>query len=73
LSVGIISRLISYLFEKDKCKTLYFLFGLVLGTLLIPIKNLILEVKIFSFLLIFKILILFLIGFFIVYLINKIR
>ena len=28
-----ISRLISFLFNKDKCKTLYFLLGLVIGVL----------------------------------------
>lgn len=34
-----ISRIISYLFKKDKCKTLYLLLGLVLGALSIPIKR----------------------------------
>ena len=42
-----ISRLISYLFKKDRCKTLYFLLGLVLGTLGIPIIK-IYEVASFS-------------------------
>lgn len=32
-----ISRFISFIFEKDKCKTLYFLVGLVIGSLTIPI------------------------------------
>ncbi len=36
-----ISRLISYLFKKDKCKTIYVLLGLVLGALSIPIKQII--------------------------------
>lgn len=34
-----ISRIISFLFKKDKCKTLYFLLGLVIGALSIPIKR----------------------------------
>ena len=36
-----ISRLVSYLFRKDKCKTLYFLLGLVVGALSIPVKRII--------------------------------
>ena len=34
-----ISRIISWLFKKDKCKTLYFLLGLVIGAVSIPIKK----------------------------------
>ena len=34
-----ISRIISFLFKKDKCKTLYFLLGLVIGAVSIPIKK----------------------------------
>jgi len=34
-----ISRIISFLFKKDKCKTLYVLLGLVLGTLSVPLKK----------------------------------
>ena len=36
-----ISRLISFLFKKDKCKTLYFLLGLVVGSLGIPVRRII--------------------------------
>ncbi len=36
-----ISRIISFLFSKDKNKTLYFLLGLVLGALSMPIKDII--------------------------------
>lgn len=36
-----ISRIISFLFEKDKCKTIYFLLGLVIGALSIPIRRII--------------------------------
>jgi len=35
----VISRIISFLFKKDKCKTLYFLLGLVIGSLSVPIKR----------------------------------
>ncbi len=34
-----ISRIVSFLFKKYRCKTLYFLFGLVIGALGIPIKR----------------------------------
>ena len=36
-----ISRIISFLFKKDKCKTIYLLLGLVIGALSIPIKEII--------------------------------
>ncbi len=36
-----ISRIISFLFRKDKCKTIYVLLGLVIGALSIPIKQII--------------------------------
>lgn len=39
LGIFFISRLISFLFEKDKCKTLYFLLGLVIGALSIPFRK----------------------------------
>lgn len=39
--VMIISRIIRFFFEKDKPKTLYVLLGLVIGTLIIPITDLI--------------------------------
>ncbi|MFH1358944.1 MAG: DUF368 domain-containing protein [archaeon] len=35
----VISRVISFLFKKDRCKTLYFLLGLVIGALSIPVKR----------------------------------
>ena len=34
----LISRTVNYLFKKDKCKTLYTLIGLIIGTLIIPIN-----------------------------------
>jgi putative membrane protein len=39
LGMGLISRIISFIFKKDKCKTLYFLLGLVLGSLIVPLKE----------------------------------
>lgn len=34
-----ISRIIAFLFKRDKCKTLYVLLGLVIGALSIPVKK----------------------------------
>lgn len=39
LGMFFVSRIISFLFRKDKCKTLYVLLGLVLGSLIIPLKR----------------------------------
>lgn len=39
LGAFVISRIIMFLFEKDRCKTLYFLLGLVIGALSIPLKK----------------------------------
>ncbi|MCK5288389.1 MAG: DUF368 domain-containing protein [Candidatus Omnitrophica bacterium] len=41
LGAFFISRLIVFLFKKDKCKTLYVLLGLVIGSLSIPVKKVI--------------------------------
>jgi len=38
-----ISRIIDFLFKKDKCKTLYVLVGLVFGSLIIPLRKIYLE------------------------------
>lgn len=66
-----ISRFIEFLFKKDKCKTLYFLLGLVIGALIVPIEKIYL---ISSFNLInIGLLILFAgVGFVIVFIIEKI-
>jgi len=40
-----ISRIISFLFKKDRCKTLYVLLGLVIGALSIPVRNVLLNGK----------------------------
>ena len=45
----IISRIITYLFEKDKAKTLYFLLGLVIGSLSVPLLRIFNSVQTFSF------------------------
>ncbi len=39
LGAFFISRLISFLFKANKCRTLYFLLGLVVGSLAIPLKE----------------------------------
>ncbi len=39
LGAFVISRIISFLFRKDRCKTLYVLLGLVIGSLSIPAKR----------------------------------
>jgi putative membrane protein len=36
-----ISRLVSFLFSKDRCRTLYVLWGLVIGTLAIPLRRIV--------------------------------
>jgi len=36
-----ISRIISFLFKKNKCRTLYTLLGLVIGALATPVKKII--------------------------------
>lgn len=66
-----ISRLIDYLFKIDKSKTLYFLLGLVVGALAVPIQKIFI---INSFNLINNLLILFFIilGFTIVFIVEKI-
>ena len=39
IGVFVISRVVFFLFKKDKCKTLYFLLGLVIGSLLLPLRQ----------------------------------
>ena len=60
-----ISRIVSFLFRKDKCKTLYFLLGLVIGALSIPLKVIYVGGD-FHILKIIGMLILFVLGFIIV-------
>ena len=43
LGMFTISRAVSFLFRKDRCKTLYVLLGLVVGALSIPIRNIFLN------------------------------
>jgi putative membrane protein len=68
-----ISRLISYLFKKDRCKTLYFLLGLVLGSLSIPIKKIFQSDFSWTLPTTSAALILFILGFIIVVIINKLK
>jgi len=60
-----ISRIISFLFKKNKAKVLYLLLGLVLGALSIPIKK-VFETATFGVLNIFLMLFFLLMGIFIV-------
>ncbi|MCA9497409.1 MAG: DUF368 domain-containing protein [Nanoarchaeota archaeon] len=69
--VFIISRLITWLFKKDKCKTLYFLLGLVLSTLLILIREINNNISIFNSLIASQIIILFGFGLLAVFLIKR--
>ena len=71
LGALIISRLISFLFKKDKCKTLYVLLGLVIGSLSTPIKRVIQTNQIWNAPNITTTVLLFLLGFLIVRWINK--
>ena len=71
LGAFVISRVISYLFKKDKCKTLYFLLGLVLGSLSIPVKRVFSYSDAFGFLSLGVMLILFLLGVYLVLMVNK--
>jgi putative membrane protein len=66
LGVVVISRVVKFLFFIDKSKTLYFLLGLVMGTLSIPVRNIYFSIEIFSFGLLFNLFILAVFGFWVV-------
>ena len=66
-----ISRLISYLFKKDRCKTLYVLLGLVVGSLSIPVRRVITSETSWGLYKILGVIVIFLIGFFIAYTLEK--
>ena len=66
-----ISRLSSFLFRKDKCKTLYVLLGLIIGSLSIPLKKVYYSGFSWNFLNTAAVLIIFSIGFFTVNIIEK--
>jgi len=67
-----ISRIISFLFKKDKCKTLYVLLGLVLGTLSVPLKK-IFEMGLFQISNVLIMLFFLLLGVFLVVIIMRYR
>ncbi len=67
-----ISRIISFLFKKDKCKTLYVLLGLVLGTLSVPLKK-IFEMGLFQISNVLTMLFFLLLGVFLVMIIIRYR
>ena len=48
LGAFFISRAISFLFQRDKCKTLYVLLGLVLGSLIVPLRKIAEEITEFT-------------------------
>ena len=66
-----ISRVISFLFKKDRCKTLYVLLGLVIGSLSIPIKRVFQSNSTWSLPQIIITIVFLLMGFFIVGFISK--
>lgn len=68
-----ISRIISYLFKKDRCKTLYFLLGLVIGSLSIPLKKVYANTASFGILNTSIMIGLFLLGIFLVRIVAKIE
>lgn len=71
LGAFFISRAISYLFKKDRCKVLYFLLGLVLGALSIPVKRIFEYSSEFDFVSLSVMLVLFLLGVYLVLLVRK--
>lgn len=66
-----ISRIVKFFFRKDKNKTLYFLLGLVIGSLSIPIRNIISTQQANNPITILLLIIFTLIGISIVFLIEK--
>lgn len=70
LGAFVISRLISFLFKKDRCKTLYILLGLVIGSLSIPIKRVFQSSQVWGMSSTITVIALFLLGFFTVKTIN---
>jgi putative membrane protein len=73
LGAFVISRLISFLFKKDKCKTLYVLLGLVIGSLTTPIKRIFQTNQIWNMTTTTIIVTLFLLGFFIVRIVYRFK
>lgn len=71
LGAFIISRVISFLFRKDRCKTLYVLLGLIIGSLSIPVKRMFQNNNIWSISNIVITIVFLLLGFFIIKTIHK--
>lgn len=71
LGAFIISRVISFLFRKDRCKTLYVLLGLIIGSLSIPVKRMFQSNNIWSISNIVITIVFLLLGFFIIKTIHK--
>ena len=70
VGVAVISRLVDFLFRVDKSKTLLFLLGLVLGSLFVPLKNILELIEFNSFNIVMS-LFLFFVGCLVVYLLEK--
>jgi len=66
-----ISRVIVFLFKKDKSKTLYVLLGLVVGALSLPIKSIIKETLVIEFWNILILIFCFIVGIILVTLVTK--
>ena len=71
IGVFVISKAISWLLKKYHAKTLYFLLGLVIGSLSIPLRNIYNHGIIVNPFNIFKLLIFIMLGVLIVYIFNK--
>jgi len=71
LGMFFISRVISFLFDRDKCKTLYVLLGLVLGSLIVPAKRIYQETPVWNTETIALLLLLFALGIISVIIVNK--
>lgn len=72
LGAFVISKVILLLFKKDRCKVLYFLLGLVIGSLSIPVKR-ISEAITLNCLNIIMVIFFVIIGIFLVLIVNSIR
>lgn len=68
-----ISRIIVFLFSRDKCKTLYFLLGLVIGSLSIPVKKIFYSGIAFNLRSIFFIFIMFTSGMILVFIVRRLE
>jgi putative membrane protein len=71
MGAGFISRAISFLYKKDKSKTLYTILGIVLGTLLVPLRRIYLDAPSFDLVNILILGTFFILGILIIKLVEK--